>query len=351
MNIIAALQRWMDSKPGQTFLNYAYSWGASVVILGTLFKLTHLKGANLMLFIGMGTEVVVFFLSAFDRPFQTKNEEAQAAADESTSAGVPYADGIENGLAIVADAALSQDDNKTNGASREELGAHNAAPTDSREAVGHGSGAHVGTTGVNAGATIIAGEMGGGTIVVGDASAMAGESNAGGNSNSTAHNAAAMDASQDKAQIDNAFTPSAGLQAAASQQGIGGNSLLDIIRLANKELLQRAQASITPEMEEASKKYVAKLQQLTETLERVEQQSARLTTDSEEMANLNRTLTGINTVYELQLKSISQQVGTIDSINEQTRRMAAQIEELNGVYARMIKALTVNMKNAANTMG
>ena len=59
----------MDSVPGQTFLNYAYSWGASIVILGALFKLTHLPGGNFMLFIGMGTEVVVFFLSAFDRPF------------------------------------------------------------------------------------------------------------------------------------------------------------------------------------------------------------------------------------------------------------------------------------------
>lgn len=66
-NIIARLQRWMESVPGQTFLNYAYSWGAAVVILGTLFKLTHISGANAMLFIGMGTEVFVFFLSGFDR--------------------------------------------------------------------------------------------------------------------------------------------------------------------------------------------------------------------------------------------------------------------------------------------
>ncbi len=68
-NIVYLLQKWMDSVPGQTFLNYAYSWGASIVILGTLFKLTHLPGANIMLYLGMGTEVVVFFLSAFDRPF------------------------------------------------------------------------------------------------------------------------------------------------------------------------------------------------------------------------------------------------------------------------------------------
>ena len=51
-NIIYLLQKWMDSVAGQTFMNYAYSWGASIVILGTLFKLTHLPGANAMLFIG-----------------------------------------------------------------------------------------------------------------------------------------------------------------------------------------------------------------------------------------------------------------------------------------------------------
>ena len=68
-NFVYRLQKWMDSVPGQTFLNYAYSWGASIVILGTLFKLTHLPGANFFLYLGMGTEVIVFFLSAFDRPF------------------------------------------------------------------------------------------------------------------------------------------------------------------------------------------------------------------------------------------------------------------------------------------
>ncbi|MCI7051330.1 MAG: gliding motility protein GldL, partial [Bacteroidales bacterium] len=73
INFVVRLQHWMDSVPGQTFLNYAYSWGASIVILGTLFKLTHLPGGNFMLFVGMGTEVVVFFLAAFDRPFD-KNE-------------------------------------------------------------------------------------------------------------------------------------------------------------------------------------------------------------------------------------------------------------------------------------
>ena len=73
-NIIYLLQKWIDSVSGQTFLNYAYSWGASVVILGTLFKLTYLPYADIMLYIGMGTEVVVFFFTAFDRPFDKTQE-------------------------------------------------------------------------------------------------------------------------------------------------------------------------------------------------------------------------------------------------------------------------------------
>ena len=43
------------------------------------------------------------------------------------------------------------------------------------------------------------------------------------------------------------------------------------------------------------------------------------------------------------MRNISKQVSTIEQIDEQTRRMAQQIEELNNVYARMIQALTVNM--------
>ena len=89
--------------------------------------------------------------------------------------------------------------------------------------------------------------------------------------------------------------------------------------------------------------YLDELKKLTETLQKVSEQSARLTRDSEEMENLNRTLTGICKVYEMQLKGASQQIGTIDQINDQSRKMAQQIEQLNSIYARMIEAMTVNM--------
>ncbi len=67
--LLTRIQDFLDSPKGRILLNYLYSWGAAVVILGALFKLTHIKGANLMLFIGMGTEVLVFFISGFEKPF------------------------------------------------------------------------------------------------------------------------------------------------------------------------------------------------------------------------------------------------------------------------------------------
>lgn len=57
---------FMESKKGKTIMNYIYSWGASVVIAGALFKILHWPGANLMLIVGMGTEVFVFFVFGID---------------------------------------------------------------------------------------------------------------------------------------------------------------------------------------------------------------------------------------------------------------------------------------------
>ena len=79
LNLIEIIQKWMDTMAGQTFMNYAYSWGAAIVILGTLFKLTHLPGANLMLFIGMGTEVFVFIVAGFERVTERVPESAGGA--------------------------------------------------------------------------------------------------------------------------------------------------------------------------------------------------------------------------------------------------------------------------------
>ena len=125
--------------------------------------------------------------------------------------------------------------------------------------------------------------------------------------------------------------------------------LASIIRMANDELLQRAQAVLSPEMEAATQVYIEKLRTLTETCAKVYEQTARLTKDSQEMENLNRTLIGINKIYDLHFASISKQVNTIEEINDQTRGLAAKIQEVNDVYAQMIKKLTAISNPLANS--
>lgn len=230
-NLVYRLQKWMDSVPGQTFLNYAYSWGASVVILGALFKITHVPGANFWLFLGMGTEVFVFFISAFDRPF----DKTADGRDLPTH----YVEETET-----VDAPMGQ-----------VAGCVEHAPQSVQMQPVQG---------------VVPVQVG-------------------------------------------AMPPLEDQQAMADAQGA----------------------------------YVEELKKLVETLGKVNEQSARLATDSEEMENLNRTLTGISRVYEMQLKSASQQIVTIDQINEQSKQMARYIEQLNKIYARMIQAMTVNMRTAA----
>ena len=257
----------MDTMAGQTFMQYAYSWGAAIVILGTLFKLTHLPGANVMLFLGMGTEVLVFVLSGFERVTE-KSEETSTGAANVQQVVLP-----QNTVTVAGEAPV----------------VGNVAPV------------------VISGAPV-----------------------AGFDPEAIAHGAALSAAAANLA--------SAGQAAAEAQlvlsQLKGGSLSADPSQI---------KATDPTAIEEAVKNYAEELKGLTEVLSRVKDQTARMSTDSEEMENLNRTLTGIATVYELQLRNVSKQVSTIEQIDEQTRKMAAQIEELNRVYARMIQALTVNM--------
>ena len=100
---------------------------------------------------------------------------------------------------------------------------------------------------------------------------------------------------------------------------------------------------MTPEMQEATKNDVSVPNELTDTLKQVADQSKRLTRDSEEMETMNRTLTGINRFYEMQLRSVGTQSSTIDEVNEQTKQLAKQLQELNEVYAKMVDALKTKL--------
>ena len=223
----------MASYRGKVIMNYAYSWGAAIVIAGTLFKLTHLPGANLMLWIGMGTEVLVFFISAFDLP--------------SRQTGTAC-------LLYTSDAA-------------------------------------------------------GGVIVVGDGGTGSADVN--------------QTVSQEKRQVPVSEQPVAVTVGAANN------------------LSGTPAPAFTPEMEETTQAYIAQLKEMTEMLSHFTAQAESLSHDAEQMSALNRNLAGINAIYEMQLRSASTQINTIDQVHEQTRKMARQIEELNAVYARMLQAVQV----------
>jgi len=59
---------FLESKKGKNFMAKVYGIGAAVVILGALFKIQHWDYANEMLILGLGTEAMIFFLSAFEKP-------------------------------------------------------------------------------------------------------------------------------------------------------------------------------------------------------------------------------------------------------------------------------------------
>ena len=271
-NLVYRLQKWMDTVAGQTFLNYAYSWGASIVILGALFKLTHLPGANIMLFIGMGTEVFVFFISAFDRPFD-KTADGRVMPTRLTE------EFLETGQ-------VNYTTNEE--AAAQHQAAYSGSPLHSQPAAQPASDAVV-------------------------------------NPQPAAQPASAA-----------VVNPQPAAQPASAAVVNPQPAYVPQMSKEEAEAMNQAQGD-----------YVEELKTLVETLKKVNDQSSRLTRDSEEMENLNRTLTGISKIYEMQLKGASKQIGTIDEINAQTRKMAEQIDQLNKIYARMIEAMTVNMRAAA----
>ncbi len=268
-SMISRFQDFLETQKGQTILNYLYSWGAAIVILGALFKLTHISGADLMLFIGMGTEVLTFIVNGFERQSSTKESEAPAAA------GGPV---IIGGAPVV------------------------------------GSAVPVGTDGV--GSTTAAPHL--------DADAL----------NAMANIAAA-----------NAAVAAAQGNAASTGAAVAGSNAV----AAAQPVVPVVDGKVdVPELQQVTQDYIEKLRELTESFQHISDQSSQLEASADEVERLSRNLTSINTIYEMHLKSLGSQIGNIDLVNEQTRRMAEQIEELNQVYDRMLQSMTVNMKVGRN---
>lgn len=267
---LSGIQKWMDSQKGQTFLNFAYSWGASVVIAGALFKLTHIAGADIMLFLGMGTEVIVFFLAGFEH---------------------------QSAIGVDIDNVAEEE--------------RNAIDTDEPNNMMPGVSGY-----------------GGGTVIIGGGSPIGGGYVGGGSS---------VPAEPTPVTLVNSAE-----QTPTPVTIVNAAELAD--NISNAPAFSAPQCGgMTPEMQDATNAYVEQLTNLTEVLKQVAEQSMRLTRDSEEMETMNRTLTGINRFYEMQLRSVGTQSATIDDVNEQTRILASKLQELNEVYTKMVDALKLKI--------
>ncbi len=209
-------------EKGQRLFNYAYSIGASIVILGALFKLLHAPFADFILIVGMGTEAVIFFLSAFDEP----------AKDYKWEKVYPELD-IPND----EEAAIAR-----------------------LERIKDGGAVHVAATPVTSVPT----------------------------------------------------SAPASVSSAPVVSVVGNIAPLNIN---------------TEEVDDATQKYVDQLKSI-----------------SEQMTALNRSVQGIEAIYEVQLKSASSQLGSIEQVSEQTKQLVQNLQQLNEMYGRMIKAMTTQQQ-------
>lgn len=271
------IERFLSGESGQRFFNFAYSIGAAVVIWGALFKILHLPGGNTLLCIGMGTEVLMFILTAFDRPSRDYHWEEVFPV----------------------------------------LSSHNP---DERPDFAEGS-----------------------AVVINGAAPTAAE------------------AGKEAAAAAKAFTaPILTGDASVDVAAVTDN----YIERLNSIATQMAQLETsTAALNAASDTLLGAYRAITENSDSV---GASSTGYVEQMQALNRNIQGLNTIYEIQLRSVSSQLDAIDRVNqgikdirdmyersagqstryaEEAEKLTRQMEQLNHLYERMIKAMTVNMYN------
>ena len=294
--------RFLKSDSGQRFFNFAYSIGAAIVILGALFKILHMPLGNFLLSVGMGTEVLMFVLTAFDKPEKEYHWEE------------------------VFPVLASND------------------PEDRPDFNGGGG-------------IIIGGAGGNGEGYDGDINVSVGE----------AKSAVGLPQGVNLSEEDTlSLSESIAKMAAASDQLSRMAELTDatqqyLSQMAGiSEQMQKLQATTTA-LNEVSQTLLSSYRAITENSQTISDSSTGYV---DQMQALNQNISGLNTIYEIQLKSISSQLDNIDRVNrglkdirdmyeksaaesahycDETEKMARYMKQLNSVYEKMVKAMTVNM--------
>lgn len=296
------VERFLSGEKGQRFFNFAYSIGAAVVIWGALFKILHLPGGNTLLSIGMGTEVLMFMLTAFDRPEKQYHwEDVFPVLATKDPEDRPDFNG---GTGIVI--------NGGNGVATEPAAIQGVTEAQARNAVGLPAGIDLTPE----------------------------------DSRSLSESIAKMSAASDQLSRMAELTD-------ATQQYLNQMSTIS-------EQMQKLSETTTA-LNAVSETLLGSYKAITDNSTTISESSTGYV---EQMEALNRNIGGLNTIYEIQLKSISSQLDSIDRVNrglkdirdmyeksaaesahycDETEKMARYMKQLNSVYEKMIKAMTVNM--------
>ena len=299
--------RFLKSDGGQRFFNFAYSIGAAIVILGALFKILHMPWGNTILTIGMGTEVLMFILTAFDKPEKEYHwEEVFPVLASQDPEDRPD---FNSGGGIFIGGAGGEG---YEGEGYEGEGDINVSVAEAKSAVGLPQGVNLSEE---------------------DTLSL---------SESIAKMAAASDQLSRMAELTDATQQYLSQMAAISEQ------------------MQKLQVTTTA-LNEVSETLLGSYRAITDNSQNITESSTGYV---DQMQALNQNISGLNTIYEIQLKSISSQLDNIDRVNhglkdirdmyeksaaesahycDETEKMARYMKQLNSVYEKMIKAMTVNM--------
>lgn len=311
------IERFLHGEKGQRFFNFAYSIGAAIVIWGALFKILHLPGGSTLLCIGMGTEIAMFILTAFDRPPKEYAwEEVFPALDTHNPDDRPDFSG-GSGI-VVAGGMAAAGEADSDYPQQEYQGGVPAAGAMAPAAVYQAAGLPAGIA-----------------LTEEDTESLR---------ESIQKMSAASEQLAQMAQLTDATQ-----QYLAQMAGIADQ----MTRLSDT----------TRQLNDVSQVLLDSYRAITENSERI---NGSATGYVDHMEDLNRNISGLNTIYEIQLKGVSSQLDSIDRVNrglkdirdmyeksaressrycEETEKMARYMKQLNQVYEKMITAMTINMNN------
>ena len=405
------VEKFLSGEQGRRFFQIFYSVGAAIVIIGALAKLNHWPYSlgNILLTVGMITEFFVFLISAFDQPvkdYQWERIFPDLEGGEFASGeyhGVRPSRSGEKGSEIVVEGGGGI--SGSSGGGTVIIGGGYSGGGSSEKDV------HLpkdeSSDSARGGAAIVGGVIGGGVVGGGGfaGGGYAGGGYAGGGQ--AEGESAGKEAVKTDSESKDTATPSPAAETVARmtadqiRQSFGIPSVVPEISEEDTNSLTASikkmaaaaeQLSKIAEMTEATQQYVEQVTALSDDMKRFSEVTNNLNhvsgillnsyksiTDNSEgisqssvgyvqqMEALNRNIQGLNTIYEIQLRSISSQISAIERINaglarikdlyegsvvdssvfrNETEKMAQQLQALNSVYNRLLNAMTMNMYGA-----